>query len=86
MQFIPKIKAKRVASLNVWSLNRVFRRGFKGSVFEGGIRMPAIVRWPGKVKPGSVTDELAATYDIFTTVSSIRSNICAISNLWYGLL
>lgn len=44
-------------------------RGFKGSVLEGGIRMPAIVRWPGKIKPGSVTDELAATYDIFTTVS-----------------
>ena len=30
--------------------------------------MPAIVRWPGKVKPGSITSELAATYDIFTTV------------------
>ena len=41
--------------------------------------MPAIVRWPGKVKPGSITGELAATYDIFTTVrqyTSLDSNLC----------
>ena len=43
-------------------------RGFKGQVWEGGIRMPAIVRWKGQIKPGTVTGELAATYDIFTTM------------------
>ena len=49
------------------------RRGFKGSVYEGGIRMPAIVRWPGHVKAGSITGELAATYDIFTTMLTMAA-------------
>jgi len=31
-------------------------RGYKGSVYEGGLRIPCIVRWPGKIKPGAVTD------------------------------
>ena len=43
-------------------------KGFKGSISEGGIRMPAMVRWPGKIKPGSRTDSLAATYDVFATM------------------
>jgi arylsulfatase A len=43
-------------------------RGYKGSIQEGGIRMPAMVRWPGKVTPGSRTNSLAATYDIFATM------------------
>ena len=31
-------------------------RGYKGSVYEGGLRVPCIVRWPGKVKAGAVSD------------------------------
>jgi arylsulfatase A len=31
-------------------------RGYKGSVHEGGLRVPCIVRWPGKVKAGAVND------------------------------
>ncbi|TWU24996.1 Arylsulfatase precursor [Novipirellula galeiformis] len=42
-------------------------RGKKGSVYEGGLRVPAIVQWPGKIKP-SVTDHLACTMDIFPTL------------------
>ncbi len=46
-------------------------RGKKGSAYEGGIRVPCIIRWPGKVKPGSVSD--AATYfpDWFPTLCDI---------------
>lgn len=43
-------------------------RGFKGSVYEGGVRVPMIVRWPGKVTPGATSD--APTYfpDFFPTL------------------
>ena len=43
-------------------------RGFKGSVYEGGIRVPLIVRWPGKIKPGGQSDHAAAFYDLLPTL------------------
>ncbi len=42
-------------------------RGHKGSVFEGGIRVPGIVEWPGHIKP-MVTDLPASTMDIMPTL------------------
>ena len=45
--------------------------GFKGSISEGGIRMPAMVRWPGRVPARSTSAELAATYDIFATMLAL---------------
>ena len=42
-------------------------RGHKGSVFEGGIRVPCIVEWPGRIKP-MVTDVPASTMDIMPTI------------------
>jgi arylsulfatase len=44
-----------------------FREG-KGTTFEGGVRVPFIVRWPGVVKPGSVTDAMAANIDVVPTL------------------
>lgn len=46
-------------------------RGFKGSLWEGGIRVPAIVNWPGRIQPGRATDQLAITIDIMPTVLSL---------------
>jgi arylsulfatase A len=46
-------------------------RNKKGSVFEGGIREPGIVRWPGKVKPGSTSDEPICHVDFLPTVCEI---------------
>jgi len=46
-------------------------RGLKGSLYEGGIRVPMIVRWPGRVRPGSVTDYPAAHYDMLSTLADI---------------
>ena len=42
-------------------------RGGKGSYYEGGIREPMIVRWPGRVEAGSVCDEVANTLDLYPT-------------------
>ena len=44
-----------------------FREG-KGTTFEGGVRVPFIVRWPGVVKAGSETDALAANIDVVPTL------------------
>jgi arylsulfatase A len=44
-------------------------RSGKGYPYEGGIRVPLIVRWPGKIKPGSVCDIPVTSVDFFPTVS-----------------
>ena len=43
-------------------------RGKKGTMWEGGHRVPAIACWPGKIKSGMITDETAMTMDIFPTM------------------
>jgi len=45
--------------------------GRKTTLWEGGIREPGIIRWPGKVKAGSVTDVPAGLVDILPTVSEV---------------
>lgn len=52
--------------------NLPFRDG-KRTTWEGGILEPAIVRWPGKIPAGKVTQELAASYDIFPTVMRLAN-------------
>jgi arylsulfatase len=42
----------------------------KGTAFEGGPRVPAIVRWPGHVEPGSVCRRMASTLDILPTLAA----------------
>ncbi len=42
-------------------------RGFKGSLYEGGIRIPLVARWPGKIKAGTVSDLQSAFWDILPT-------------------
>lgn len=42
-------------------------RGSKGSVYEGGLRVPGMVRWPGRIKPNSSTERMTLTMDIFAT-------------------
>ena len=46
-------------------------RGHFGSGFEGGMRAPAIIRWPGKVKAGAVTDEILTAVDWLPTLASL---------------
>lgn len=42
-------------------------RGMKSTTWEGGFRVPCIVRWPGRVPAGTVRGELAVTMDLFAT-------------------
>lgn len=44
-------------------------RGAKWTSYEGGYRVPAIIRWPEKIPPGQVSADPATTMDLFTTVS-----------------
>ena len=43
----------------------------KGFVGEGGIRVPFIVSWPGHIRPGSVSNEVSAFWDILPTICDI---------------
>ena len=43
----------------------------KGTVFEGGVRVPCIMRWPGKIPAGSTCSEPAMTIDLFPTLAAI---------------
>ena len=56
-------------------------RSGKGWLYEGGIRVPLIVRWPGRVKPGSRTDHLMTTVDLFPTFLEILGDTAAPSDL-----
>lgn len=46
-------------------------RGYLGTVHEGSIRTPMMVRWPDKVKAGQVTNEIVTITDIFPTLAAI---------------
>ena len=48
-------------------------RGAKGSVYEGGIRVPFYVRWPGVLKAGRRIDRIAAHIDVLPTLASLAS-------------
>jgi len=54
---------------------RVFRGG-KGWLYEGGLRIPFIVRWPGKIKPGRVSDHLGYFPDIMPTLAELCGAPC----------
>ena len=43
----------------------------KGTMWEGGSRVPCIMRWPGRITAGSVSHQLAATIDILPTIAAI---------------
>jgi arylsulfatase A-like enzyme len=43
-------------------------KGGKGQLFEGGVRMPGAVVWPGHIKAGAVSDTMVSSMDIFPTV------------------
>jgi arylsulfatase A-like enzyme len=58
---LPKITPDTVGGL----------RGFKGSLYEGGLRVPGIIEWPAEIAEPRVTQFPAVTMDIFPTIAEI---------------
>ncbi|NNK62059.1 MAG: sulfatase, partial [Gemmatimonadetes bacterium] len=54
-------------SFNLATSNEPLRAG-KGWLYEGGIRAPLLVKWPGAAPPGSVVDALATSHDLYPTL------------------
>jgi arylsulfatase A-like enzyme len=49
-------------------------RGYKRDMYEGGIRTPLIVRWPGRVKAGSKCDHISSFWDMMPTFAEIAGS------------
>ena len=70
-----------------FSVNRPFR-GQKGSTWEGGIRVPAIAWWPGKIPAGTESDVICAMFDVFPTFVALSGGTVSADrkldgkNLW----
>src|SRR3546814_11817625 len=45
-------------------------RGWKATFFEGGIRTPLFMRWPGHIAPGSTRADMTGHIDIFATIAA----------------
>lgn len=64
-------------------------RGGKSTMFEGGIRMPCLLRWPGKIKADSLSQQPVAVHDLFPTLAAavsvkVPANLDG-KNLWEAL-
>ena len=46
-------------------------RGSKYTMFEGGLRVPMMMRFPGKIKPGAICEEIVSTLDVLPTCLSV---------------
>jgi arylsulfatase A-like enzyme len=46
-------------------------RGIKRDLYEGGIRVPLVARWPGRIKPGVITDHVSAFWDFLPTCAEL---------------
>lgn len=46
-------------------------RGEKGTLYEGGLRVPLLVRWPGVIKAGRTSGHICASWDLFPTIANL---------------
>src|SRR5262249_16525954 len=52
-------------------------RGGKGDLYEGGIRVPAVINWPGQIKPGTVVDQMIHVVDYYPTIAKLAGGSTA---------
>jgi arylsulfatase A-like enzyme len=57
------------------STGQRFRAG-KGSLYEGGLKVPYLVRWPGRVKAGEVSHHLLCFQDVMPTLAELTNTAC----------
>jgi arylsulfatase A-like enzyme len=69
--FASKEHPRGVHSANKDPKTGVEFRGHKGDLYEGGLRIPAIARWPGKIRPGSTSDLLCYFPDMLPTIAEV---------------
>ena len=60
-------------------------RSTKGTSYEGGFRVPAIIRWPGKVKPGAVENGIFSGLDWLPTLADAAGNATVTQDLLKGV-
>ena len=66
-------------TFDIGGVDRVFfkslgnLRGHKTQLYEGGIKVPLIVKWPGNISAGSTSNHLAANWDILPTIADMAS-------------
>ncbi len=69
--FASKEHPRGFHSANVLSETGLEYRGKKGQLYEGGLRVPFVANWPGKIAPGSSSDLLAYFPDILPTIAEL---------------
>src|SRR3984885_12603290 len=60
-------------------------RATKGTVYEGGFRVPCLIRWPGKIKPGSVENGIFSGLDWLPTLVAAAGNPNIVQQLLQGV-
>ena len=70
-RFRSKEKPRGFFGPNVNPLNGVEFRGGKGNLYEGGLRITSMARWPGRIKAGQVSDLVFYQPDVFPTLTEL---------------
>lgn len=52
-------------------------RGGKGDLYEGGVRVPSLVNWPGHIKPGTVVNQMIHIVDLYPTIAKLAGGSTA---------
>ena len=71
-----------------WGGSNIPLKGWKGSTLEGGMRVPCVMRWPGKIPAGGTCNELTTTMDLLPTLTRLagtsepRDRIIDGKNIW----